>query len=412
MTGGLIYSARSWKLEIGRRYTVVLMAMAIAVAPLIAVHSLAAVFGLSVLAGLALAPMISCQFSLVGALAPAGHRHGGVHLAPRRDGRRHGGWYGARGVADRRPWPRRGVCAGQHQRGVGRGAGCARTPAHRTHGAVRRSGGASGRGATRSSPPRGPRRSHLQPRQWRSPRRQWRWWPRRRSSTPPRGPRRSHLQLRRWRSPQKRWRRPRRWRRPPCETAGVQRGAHGHRAGEAREHQQAFGGAEEGCAGGEHEAALARALNRGDDVGGEDDAVPRDGVGEVRVGHVQHDPIAPAQLVDVAEGLEERGAVPGDRGRAAQTGKASCPRRRSACRSPAPSPVLRCRCRTPLRSPRRCAGCGCSPPRCRAPRGAEARAARKATRRRSSASRPRRACSSAVGWARSSVCSAPRRWSC
>ena len=46
--------------------------MALAVAPLIAVHSLAAVFGLSVLAGLALAPMISCQFSLVGALAPEG----------------------------------------------------------------------------------------------------------------------------------------------------------------------------------------------------------------------------------------------------------------------------------------------------------------------------------------------------
>ncbi|MGH2854560.1 MAG: MFS transporter, partial [Solirubrobacteraceae bacterium] len=72
MTGGLIYSARRWRLPIGQRYTVLLMVMALAVAPLIAVHSLAAVFGLSVLAGLALAPMISCQFSLVGALAPAG----------------------------------------------------------------------------------------------------------------------------------------------------------------------------------------------------------------------------------------------------------------------------------------------------------------------------------------------------
>ncbi len=72
MTGGLIYSARSRRLPIGRRYTVMLIAMAVAVAPLIAVHSLAVVFGLSVLAGLALAPMISCQFSLVGALAPVG----------------------------------------------------------------------------------------------------------------------------------------------------------------------------------------------------------------------------------------------------------------------------------------------------------------------------------------------------
>lgn len=72
MAGGLIYSARSWALPIGRRYIALLVAMALAVAPLIAVRPLAAVFGLSVLAGLALAPMISCQFSLVGALAPTG----------------------------------------------------------------------------------------------------------------------------------------------------------------------------------------------------------------------------------------------------------------------------------------------------------------------------------------------------
>ena len=72
MIGGLAYSARSWALEIARRYSVILAAMAIAVAPLIAVHALAPVFALSVLAGLCLAPMISCQFSLVGALAPEG----------------------------------------------------------------------------------------------------------------------------------------------------------------------------------------------------------------------------------------------------------------------------------------------------------------------------------------------------
>ncbi|HEV3322168.1 MAG TPA: MFS transporter [Solirubrobacteraceae bacterium] len=72
MAGGLIYSARSWTSAIGRRYSAILMAMALAVAPLIAVHSLAPVFALSVLAGLCLAPMMSCQFSLVGALAPEG----------------------------------------------------------------------------------------------------------------------------------------------------------------------------------------------------------------------------------------------------------------------------------------------------------------------------------------------------
>jgi MFS family permease len=72
MLGGLIYSATSWKLSIERRYTALLMAMAIGVTPLIAVHSLVGAFPLSVIAGLGLAPVISCQFSLVGALAPAG----------------------------------------------------------------------------------------------------------------------------------------------------------------------------------------------------------------------------------------------------------------------------------------------------------------------------------------------------
>ena len=72
MAGGLIYSARSWRLPIGLRYAATLVAMAIAVGPLVAVHSLVGAFPLSMLAGLALAPMISCQFSLVGALAPVG----------------------------------------------------------------------------------------------------------------------------------------------------------------------------------------------------------------------------------------------------------------------------------------------------------------------------------------------------
>ncbi|HXA54797.1 MAG TPA: MFS transporter [Solirubrobacteraceae bacterium] len=72
MTGGLVYSARSWRLAIAPRYTATLVAMALAVAPLIVVGSLTAAFPLSVLAGLALAPMMACQFSLVGELAPAG----------------------------------------------------------------------------------------------------------------------------------------------------------------------------------------------------------------------------------------------------------------------------------------------------------------------------------------------------
>jgi len=69
MAGGLLYSARSWHLALGRRYMALLLGMAIAVAPLIAAHSLAAGFALSALAGLGVAPMLSAQFSLVGALA-------------------------------------------------------------------------------------------------------------------------------------------------------------------------------------------------------------------------------------------------------------------------------------------------------------------------------------------------------
>jgi hypothetical protein len=72
MAGGLIYSAVGWRRPIGLRYIGLLLAMAACVAPLIAAHALVAGYPLAVLAGLGMAPMLSCQFSLVGALAPAG----------------------------------------------------------------------------------------------------------------------------------------------------------------------------------------------------------------------------------------------------------------------------------------------------------------------------------------------------
>jgi MFS family permease len=72
MAGGLAYSAARWRRPIGLRYMVLLLAMAGAVAPLIAAHTLAAAYPLAMLGGLGVAPMLSCQFSLVGALAPAG----------------------------------------------------------------------------------------------------------------------------------------------------------------------------------------------------------------------------------------------------------------------------------------------------------------------------------------------------
>jgi MFS family permease len=72
MIGGLLYSAKSWRLSPGQRYSAMLVAMALAVAPLAFAPSLAAGYALSVIAGLGIAPMLTAQFSLVGALAAAG----------------------------------------------------------------------------------------------------------------------------------------------------------------------------------------------------------------------------------------------------------------------------------------------------------------------------------------------------
>jgi MFS family permease len=72
MLGGLVYAARSWRLSISSRYTAILLGVEISMAPLVAVHSLPAGLLFSAVAGLGVAPMLSCQFSLAGALAPMG----------------------------------------------------------------------------------------------------------------------------------------------------------------------------------------------------------------------------------------------------------------------------------------------------------------------------------------------------
>jgi predicted MFS family arabinose efflux permease len=72
MIGGLIYAARSFRLSVGSRYTAILLGVEISVAPLVLVNSLPAGLLFSVIAGLGVAPMLSCQFSLVGSLAPMG----------------------------------------------------------------------------------------------------------------------------------------------------------------------------------------------------------------------------------------------------------------------------------------------------------------------------------------------------
>jgi hypothetical protein len=70
MLGGLAYGARSWRQPVAARYVVVLLGLELAMAPLVIAHSLLAAVPLSALAGLGVAPMLSCQFSLMSALAP------------------------------------------------------------------------------------------------------------------------------------------------------------------------------------------------------------------------------------------------------------------------------------------------------------------------------------------------------
>jgi MFS family permease len=72
VVGGLLYGVRNWRLSIEARYWVLLLLLAILLTPLIIASSLAAAIPLSLLAGLAMTPMISCQNTLVGAVAPAG----------------------------------------------------------------------------------------------------------------------------------------------------------------------------------------------------------------------------------------------------------------------------------------------------------------------------------------------------
>ena len=70
--GGLIYGARGWQMPVAARYWLLLVVLAVLLAPLILARTLAAAIPLSLLAGLAMTPVLSCQNILVGALAPVG----------------------------------------------------------------------------------------------------------------------------------------------------------------------------------------------------------------------------------------------------------------------------------------------------------------------------------------------------
>ena len=70
--GGLGYGARGWGRPYGSRYRALFLLLAACVAPLVAIHSLPAAYVLALLAGFCWAPLLSCQYTLVGRAAPAG----------------------------------------------------------------------------------------------------------------------------------------------------------------------------------------------------------------------------------------------------------------------------------------------------------------------------------------------------
>jgi MFS family permease len=71
LSGGLAYGARTWTSTTAVRYRALLVGVALAALPLVASDSLATAAPLAFTCGLAWAPLMSCQYSLVGATAPA-----------------------------------------------------------------------------------------------------------------------------------------------------------------------------------------------------------------------------------------------------------------------------------------------------------------------------------------------------
>jgi MFS family permease len=72
LAGGVLYARHQWRGKITERYPRLLAGIALLGLPLLLVSGVGATAILSVLAGLGSAPALSCQYSLVGALAPAG----------------------------------------------------------------------------------------------------------------------------------------------------------------------------------------------------------------------------------------------------------------------------------------------------------------------------------------------------
>jgi len=69
LIGGLTYGGRLGRTRMTARYVGLMLLVAVTTAPLIVAGSLTAAFPLSLLAGVGFAPLMACQYSLVGALA-------------------------------------------------------------------------------------------------------------------------------------------------------------------------------------------------------------------------------------------------------------------------------------------------------------------------------------------------------
>jgi hypothetical protein len=72
IAGGLAYGARTWDVPLERRYPVLLLALGLTTVPLALVSSVPSAIALGLLAGPAWAPLLSCQYILVGKTAPDG----------------------------------------------------------------------------------------------------------------------------------------------------------------------------------------------------------------------------------------------------------------------------------------------------------------------------------------------------
>lgn len=75
VAGGLRYSSMHWNATLGSRYTLLLLANGAFIAPLVAANTIAVAAACSFIAGLAVAPIFSCQQSLVGQVVRPGTEH-------------------------------------------------------------------------------------------------------------------------------------------------------------------------------------------------------------------------------------------------------------------------------------------------------------------------------------------------